>query len=118
MSDPMDSYKIAVYIPEKYSQELMESVNSIIEPFYPGYDMCFSISKVIGTWRPLEGSKPFLGEQGRIERAEELKIEFIIRAEDVERVLTTILEVHPYEEPSIDVIPCHGWHDFVSDPRR
>ena len=114
----MGSYKIVVFIPEEYSERMMTSVNSVIEPFYPGYDMCFSISKVIGTWRPLEGSDPFLGTQGKIERAEELRIEFIIRAEDLEKVLKTILDVHPYEEPAIDVIPCQGWRDFVKGPRR
>jgi len=114
----MDSYKIVVYIPEEYSEKMMEAVNSIIEPFYPGYDMCFSICRVTGTWRPLEGSHPFLGKIGTIERAEELRIEFIIRQEDAEKVLRTILDIHPYEEPAIDVIPCRGWRDLVSGPRR
>ena len=113
MNMDADAFKIVVYIPEDHSQRMMESVNDVITPFYDGYDMCFSISKVTGSWRPLEGSHPFLGEIGEVETAEELRIEFIVRKDEVSQVLRVIRDIHPYEEPAIDVIPCIGWRSLV-----
>ena len=108
-----EAYKILVFIPEEFSDKLMERINEVIEPFHPGYDMCFSSVKVNSTWRPLEGSKPFIGTIGVIEHAEELRIEFIVREKELRDVIRTIREVHPYEEPAIDVIPCLDWKRIV-----
>ncbi len=113
MTMECDAYKIVVYIPKEFSEELMLKINEVITPFYDGYDMCFSISKVTGTWRPQPGSEPFKGKIGKLEKADELRIEFIIRKDEVEKVLQTIDNVHPYEEPAIDVIPCIGWRSFL-----
>lgn len=109
----MEILKIAVHIPKEFSERMMDSVNDVMHPVYPNYDRAFSISEVTGTWRPLEGSSPYKGEIGKIETADELKIEFIIRKEDLSSVLRTILEVHPYEEPAIDVIEMTDWHSLM-----
>lgn len=113
MTMDCDAFKVVVYIPEEFSEDLMESINKIITPFYDGYDMCFSITKVTGTWRPLPGSDPYKGEVGKVEKAEELRIEFIVRKDEITSVLNIIRERHPYEEPAIDVIPCIGWKSLI-----
>ena len=107
------AYKVIVRIPEGYSEELMDAINQVIEPFYPGYDRCFSIMRSTGTWRSLEGSNPYNGTVNEITVAEELSIEFICRENEIKDVLRTIERIHPYEEPGIDVIPCIGWRSFL-----
>ena len=69
------------------------------------YDHCLSISRVQGTWRPLPGSTPYSGEIGRIQQAEELKLEVNCPVDLVPKALKAIRRVHPYEEPVINVIP-------------
>ncbi len=107
------TYKVIVRIPEDYSEELMDAIDQVIEPLYPGYDRCFSIIRSTGTWRSLEGSDPYNGEIGKITVADELSIEFICRDSEIENVLRTIERIHPYEEPGIDVIPCIGWRSLL-----
>lgn len=110
---PQAAYKIAVYIPPEFAEKLMDSVTEAIEPYYKGYDRCFSITDIKGTWRPMKGSEPFDGRIGEISVAEEKKIEFIIKEEELKDVLRVIKAVHPYEEPAIDVIPCIGWKSIL-----
>ncbi len=106
-------FKIAVYIPEGFVEELTERVNVSMAPIYPGYDMAFSMIKVTGMWRPLEGSRPFLGNKNELSVVEEIKVEFAVREDDLKKVIETIVSVHPYEEPGIDVIPMYPWKDII-----
>ncbi|MCL2317809.1 MAG: hypothetical protein FWC44_01960, partial [Methanomassiliicoccaceae archaeon] len=80
---------------------------------YPGYDRAFTIIRSQGTWRSLEGSHPYDGEVGKISVAEELRIEFAISAEDLTEVVQAIRDVHPYEEPAIDIVPMILWKDVI-----
>lgn len=107
------AYKIGVNIPLGTEQGFMDAVNEVMGPLYPGYDRCFCWWTVEGTWRPLEGSDPYQGTVGEIERAQETRIEFAVRGEDLEAVVRRIAEVHPYEEPAIDVIPMVAWKSLT-----
>ena len=69
------------------------------------YDNCMTVSKVIGSWRPLEGANPFEGSIGEICTAEEIKVEFCCKRDIVKAVVETIKRVHPYEVPVINIIP-------------
>ncbi|MDR1404820.1 MAG: hypothetical protein LBJ20_04570 [Candidatus Methanoplasma sp.] len=91
----------------------MDAVNGSMEQIYPGYDRVFSVAATEGTWRPLEGSDPYIGKTGEIVREEELRIDFAVRAEDLRNVIKAIRNVHPYEEPCIDIVPMLLWKDFI-----
>ncbi|MCL2890989.1 MAG: hypothetical protein FWF40_03745 [Methanomassiliicoccaceae archaeon] len=99
------NYKITVNVPSEYLEDMMDRINEAIDPLYPGYDRTFTYSRVTGTWRPLPGSSPFKGIIGKIEVAEEMKLEFVVRGKDVKTVVSVINDIHPYEEPAIDIVP-------------
>ncbi len=107
------AYKIGVNVPKGTEQGFMDSINGVMRPLYPGYDRCFSWWDVNGTWRPLPGSDPYQGRVGEIETTVETRIEFAVRGEDLEAVVSRIVEIHPYEEPAIDVIPMVPWKDVA-----
>ena len=54
---------------------------------------------------PSENAKPYIGEQNKLEFVEEEKLEVICSIDIVKKVLKKLREVHPYEEPAIDIIP-------------
>lgn len=101
----MKEVKIEVYIPEDYVIRLREGLNNINALRIGNYDNCISITNVTGYWRPLEGANPFDGELNKISKGKECKVEFRCDVKYVEAVLTTIRQIHPYEEPVINVIP-------------
>jgi hypothetical protein len=111
--DGSDIFKISVNLPEEYLERIMDSVNSAMEPVYPGYDRAFSYSRVTGTWRPLEGSRPYKGTTGRIEISDEVRLEFVVRRKDLKKVMDAIVNIHPYEEPAIDITMTYRTEDIV-----
>jgi hypothetical protein len=97
--------KLEIFIPETHFKELQLCLQRIDAGHIGNYDSCLSYSKVIGTWRPLDGTKPYIGENGKISEEPEFKVEVTIKAENLEKTIKAIKEVHPYEEPVINVIP-------------
>lgn len=97
--------KIETYIPETHLEALRKALQDVDAGHVGNYDSCLSVSRVTGFWRPLAGSKPFMGETNEISQEEELKIEVVIQAQAMEKTVAAIREIHPYEEPVINVIP-------------
>jgi len=98
--------KIECFIPQKYVNKLREELNKIGALTIDGcYDYCMSVSIVKGSWRPLEGTNPFMGDIGEICEAEEAKVEFTCKKEIYREAVAVIKKIHPYEKPVINVIP-------------
>ncbi|WIH84463.1 cytochrome C biogenesis protein [Brachyspira pilosicoli] len=97
--------KIEVCIPEEYRDKLREALNDIGVLGVGNYDNVMSVTKVTGYWRPLKNANPFDGEINKLSKASEDKIEFATDINNVENAVKVIKEVHPYEEPVINIIP-------------
>ena len=97
-------FKLEIFIPETHFVELRKALQSVDAGHIGNYDCCLSYSRVIGTWRPLAGTDPFIGEEGLISEEEELKVEVTVRGERLDETIAAIKEVHPYEEQVINVI--------------
>ena len=108
-----DIFKIGVNIPAEFLQTLMDSINDNMESLYPLYDRTFNYWSVKGTWRPLPGSTPYNGSVGKIVLADEMRIEFTVKKKDLKKVIAIIRDVHPYEEPVIDIIPMIEWKRII-----
>ena len=97
--------KIEIYVPKEYIIKLRDELNKINACKIGNYDNVISITNVTGYWRPLEGSNPFNGELGKICQGEECKMEIRCKKEYCKNSIKIIKEIHPYEEPLINVIP-------------
>ena len=97
-------YKLEIYIPESHFEELRKALQSVDAGHIGNYDCCLSYSRVIGTWRPLSGTDPFIGKENEISEEEELTVEVTVTGERLEETIVAIKAVHPYEEPVINVI--------------
>ncbi len=111
---PTEIYGVSVSVPKEYMESLMDAIDSVLEPVYPGYRRCFYYFPVKGTWKTEEGAHPFDGTPGEITVADEMVLKFVCRKENLKAVLSQIDKVHPYEEPAVDVIPQVGWRSFLS----
>ena len=98
-------YKLEIFIPETHFRALQKALQDVDAGYIGNYDSCLSYSRVTGTWRPLAGTKPFLGTEGEVSEAPELKVEVTIRAAALDDVMRAAKAVHPYEEPLINVLP-------------
>lgn len=97
--------KLEIFVPEAYAMKIFEALANIGVGKVGNYDHCFAIHPVRGYFRPLPGADPFDGEIGKISETAEYKIEVNCRRELVNEALTVIRNVHPYEEPVVNVTP-------------
>ena len=103
-----DYIKLEIFIPETHFAALQSALQSVDAGHIGNYDSCLSYSHVMGTWRPLDGTHPFIGEKGKISCEPELKVEVTIHTEKLNETIAAIKQVHPYEEPVINAIPLIG----------
>lgn len=99
--------KIEIFIPETHLVELKKALQSVDAGHIGNYDCCLSYSPVKGCWRPLEGTSPYLGRQGEVCESSELKVEVTCLTEKADLTVAAIKQIHPYEEPVINVIPLY-----------
>ena len=97
--------KLEIFIPATHFRILQKTLQSADAGHIGNYDSCLSYSPVMGTWRPLEGTTPYIGKENEISEEEEYKVEVTIKKENLEKTMTAVKEIHPYEEP---VIICHS----------
>jgi len=97
--------KICVTVPTENVKEVREAICNEGAGIIGNYTYCTTSTKCIGTFIPSEKANPYIGEKGKLECVEEEKLEVICSIYIVKRVLKKLREVHPYEEPEIDIIP-------------
>ncbi len=95
---------LVIYIPETHLEQVKDALFAAGAGRYEQYDCCSWEVKGTGQFRPLEGSDPFMGQQGEIERVSEYRVEMICREDRIDDVLAALREVHPYEEPAFMVL--------------
>lgn len=97
-------YKLCFYVPESHLEEVKRAVFAAGAGRIGDYDSCCWQVSGQGQFRPLEGSQPFLGQQGSVEQVPEYRVEMVCEQQHIKAVVTALLEAHPYEEPAWDVI--------------
>ena len=98
-------FKIEVYIPYNFTDKIRELLNSTGVGKVGNYDNCVCVSEVKGVFRPLEGSNPYLGLENKLCEVLENKVEAICNKEALKMVIEQIKNIHPYDEPLINIIP-------------
>jgi hypothetical protein len=69
------------------------------------YSHCTFQTKGQGTFKPLQGTNPYIGTQDELEFVDEVKIESIVEEDILNKVVNRMVEAHPYEEAAYDVFP-------------
>lgn len=100
-------FKLEIFIPETHFRQLQKALQEADAGHIGNYDSCLSYSRVTGTWRPLKGTNPYIGVQDEISEEPELKVEVTCRSENLQKTMHAVKQVHPYEEPVINVIPLY-----------
>jgi hypothetical protein len=76
------------------------------------YSHCSISERCIGTFKGNDNTNPYVGEKNKLESVNEEKIEVQCDINIVKDVLKKLREVHPYEEPAIDVVPLINEEDL------
>jgi hypothetical protein len=97
-------YKLIVFIPETHTEQVKTALFAVGAGRQGDYDCCAWQTLGQGQFRPLDGSKPFIGQQGDIETVAECRVEMLCEEARLKAVVSALREAHPYEEPAFEVI--------------
>ena len=95
--------KIVVFVPEEALEKVADAICAAGAGHIGAYSHCTFRIPGTGTFLPLEGAQPYIGEKGKLEKVAEIRIESIVPEELVPGVVEAIRKSHPYEEPAFDV---------------
>lgn len=95
--------KLVVFVPKSHHEQVLEAILGAGAGFIGDYSHCSFNSEGYGTFMPHEGSSPFIGKQGKLEKVEEMRIETIVPQGIRSKVVQAMLKAHPYEEVAYDL---------------
>jgi len=95
--------KLVVFVPPEALEAVRDAVFAAGAGRIGDYERCSWYAEGTGTFRPLAGANPTVGEVGEDEQVVELRLETVFPEEAHERVVDALRAAHPYEEPAFDV---------------
>lgn len=98
-------YKLVTFVPVSHFDQVREALAQAGAGRIGNYEACAFASRGTGYFRPGDMARPFIGEPGKLESAEELRLEVEVARWDLPRVLAAMRAAHPYEEVAYDVYP-------------
>ena len=99
---PLD--KLVVFVPTAEAQRLIDALAAAGAGALGNYDRCAWTTQGTGTFRPLGGATPAVGEVGRVEQVDETRVEMVVPAARRAAVIAALRATHPYEEPAFDLL--------------
>ncbi|OGK15170.1 hypothetical protein A3H80_02890 [Candidatus Roizmanbacteria bacterium RIFCSPLOWO2_02_FULL_37_19] len=101
----METVKLVVFVPVTHTHVVREAMGKAGAGQVGDYKYCSFSVKGTGRYIPLETAHPYKGEIGKLEEIEEERIETVCYKKDLEKIISAIKKVHPYEEVALDVYP-------------
>jgi dinuclear metal center YbgI/SA1388 family protein len=105
--------KLTVFVPSEQAELVRQAMFLAGGGRIGNYDECSFNLTGNGTFRPLEGSNPFLGNLNQSENVEETRIEMVVRQADLGKVVSEMLKAHPYEEVAYDVVALQNASPYI-----
>ena len=100
-----EHYKLVWFVPAEALASTRDAVFEAGAGRIGDYERCSWYASGVGTFRGGEGTDPAIGEQGREEHVEELRVETVVPAERAQDVVDALRIAHPYEEVAFDLYP-------------
>jgi dinuclear metal center YbgI/SA1388 family protein len=105
-SDSGQSFKVVVFVPAANVEGLREALAREAGAGQIGdYSECSFAIDGKGTFFGSDASAPVVGSKGRLETADEVRLELVCSRSALPKVAGVIETHHPYEEPAWDIYP-------------
>lgn len=100
--------KLVVFTPKESASRVLAAMGDAGAGAIGLYSHCGFSAAGVGTFRPLEGAKPAVGEVGANNVVDELRVEVQVAETALAAVIDAMLRAHPYEEAAYDVYELKG----------
>jgi dinuclear metal center YbgI/SA1388 family protein len=96
-------YKVVTFVPHNHVTSLAEALYRAGAGRIGQYSHCGFQTEGTGTFLPLDKANPFIGQRGKLEQLQEIRLETVVRADRIQQVIAALRQAHPYETPAFDV---------------
>ena len=96
--------KLCFYVPTTHVDQVKQALFDAGAGRIGDYDSCCWQCLGTGQFRPLSGSKPFIGQSDQLETVPEFKVELVCEKDKIAEVVAALRNSHPYEEPAFDLV--------------
>lgn len=97
--------KLVVFVPKSHIEQVRTAILDVGAGWIGDYSHCSFNIEGTGTFKPLEGTNPFIGSTGKMEEVEEVRLETVVPQSMKSRIVRAMLKAHPYEEVAYDLYP-------------
>jgi hypothetical protein len=95
--------KLVVFVPADALDAVRDAVFAAGAGRIGEYERCSWYTEGTGTFRPLPGASPTVGEVGEEEHVAELRLETVFPSQRRDEIVAALRRAHPYEEPAFDI---------------
>ncbi len=99
------AFKLVTFVPPEHVDTVANALARAGAGVIGEYTECSSRTNATGTFLGGTQTNPAVGERGKLERVEEIRLEMVCPERALGAVARVLRDVHPYEEPAWDVYP-------------
>ena len=96
--------KLVVFVPVEHAAALIDALAAAGAGAIGDYERCAWVGEGQGTFRPLAGASPAIGQVGSAEVVREARVEMVVPRGRRDDVVAALRAAHPYEEPAFDLL--------------
>ena len=100
--------KLVIFVPQENVDAVADALAEAGAGVIGEYTHCTFRTPGMGTFLGGEATDPYLGERGRLEKVEEIRLETVVPAHASDRAVAAAIAAHPYEEAALDLYPVEG----------
>lgn len=102
--------KLVVFVPSAHADNVREAILSNGGGHIGNYSHCSFNLDGTGTFMGNDDTKPFVGEQNKLHKEPEIRVETVFEGHNQSRVISAMIAAHPYEEVAYDIYPLENKH--------
>ena len=97
--------KLVTFVPDHAAENVRKALFKAGAGYIGNYSSSSFNIEGQGTFLALENSRPYCGKIGQLHTEEEIRIETIFPTHLKTQIISSLISVHPYEEPAYDLYP-------------
>ena len=104
LASPGEDLKLTTFVPAEALEKVADALFAAGAGRIGDYRECSFRTTGTGTFFGEAGTSPAVGQAGRREQAQEVRLETVVPAARVNEVVSALQAAHPYEEPAFDLL--------------
>jgi dinuclear metal center YbgI/SA1388 family protein len=103
--EPRESeVKLVTFVPADHVEAVSRALFAAGAGRIGDYSSCSFRTKGTGTFFGEEGTNPVVGDPGRLQETDEVRLETVVPLRRLDAVVVALRLAHPYEEPAFDLV--------------